>query len=429
MNSSVELSNEAQDLLGEIFLHENKESYWKNRFESLSEKEDMMLRGCFEELEDDKFIKVLWGDNIPIQIKILKAGYSYKIQENKIEIIRLENFTVFENFKLELSRGVNIFVGENGTGKTHLLKILYAVCLISSNPNLGGEVLRKCFNEEATANNLLRDNNSPNLFTSVLPETIESKKTFEIQTIPPDIDELRKFNPTSKKIDFKRHILELPQNVNYSATYIPVKDMLTHSKGLLAMASKYRDFPFDKTLTDIIVKASQWKLKQVPKLAKSIIPLLEEMIDGQVIFENEEFYVQKRDGRKVNFAVEAEGLKKIGLLWQLLMTESITENSIILWDEPEANLNPKFLPKLAECLLELSRQNVQIFISTHNYILAKYFNVRAKSTDKILFHSLYFQDGSVTAESNKVFSELKNNAIISTFNELLDEVYDLNIGD
>ena len=39
---------------------------------------------------------------------------------------------------------------------------------------------------------------------------------------------------------------------------------------------------------------------------------------------------------------------------------------------------------------------------------------------------MYFQDSSVTAESNKVFSSLKNNTIVSTFNELLDEVYDLN---
>ena len=240
------------------FLNENEESYCKNRFEGLSETEDMILRGCFEELENNKFIKVLWGDNIPIHIQILKAGYSYETKKNKIEIIRLENFTVFENFKLELSRGINIFVGENVTGKTHLLKILYAVCLVSSNPRLGGEVLRKCFNEETTTNNLLRDKKCPNLFISVLPENIESKKTFEIQT-------------------------------------------------------------------------------------------------------------------KVNVTVEAEGLKKIGLLWQRLMIESITENSILLWDEPEANLNPRFLPKLVGCLLELSRRNVQIFISTHNYIFAKYF--------------------------------------------------------
>ncbi|WP_337506674.1 hypothetical protein [Megasphaera sp.] len=44
--------------------------------------------------------------------------------------------------------------------------------------------------------------------------------------------------------------------------------------------------------------------------------------------------------------MEAEGFKKIGILWQLLMNETITENTILLWDEPEANLNPEFLCRL-----------------------------------------------------------------------------------
>ena len=60
--------------------------------------------------------------------------------------------------------------------------------------------------------------------------------------------------------------------------------MLTHSAGFLAMANKYRDFPFDKTLTDIVIKASQWKVKQPPKLALAILPILEEMMDGVVVF-------------------------------------------------------------------------------------------------------------------------------------------------
>lgn len=72
------------------------------------------------------------------------------------------------------------------------------------------------------------------------------------------------------------------------------------------------------------------------------------------------------------FEPEAEGLKKIGLLWQLLMTDNLTQDSILIWDEPEANLNPKFLPKVVECLLELSRHGVQIFLSTHNDISAAF---------------------------------------------------------
>ena len=68
-------------------------------------------------------------------------------------------------------------------------------------------------------------------------------------------------------------------------------------------------------------------------------------------------------------------------------------------------------------------------MSTHNYIFAKYFNVRAKDSDSLMFHALYLENGNVQVESNKIFSSLKNNAIMQTFDQLLEEVYDLDMGD
>ena len=46
--------------------------------------------------------------------------------------IKLENFTVFKNIEIHFSKGVNIFIGENGTGKTHILKLLYSACQAAS---------------------------------------------------------------------------------------------------------------------------------------------------------------------------------------------------------------------------------------------------------------------------------------------------------
>ena len=40
--------------------------------------------------------------------------------------VRLERFTAFEELDLELSPGINVLVGANGTGKTHLMKVCYA---------------------------------------------------------------------------------------------------------------------------------------------------------------------------------------------------------------------------------------------------------------------------------------------------------------
>ncbi|RKZ25413.1 AAA family ATPase, partial [bacterium] len=52
-----------------------------------------------------------------------------------IKSVKLKNFTVFDELKLNFSDGINIFIGGNGTGKTHLLKVLYSACE-STNPNV-----------------------------------------------------------------------------------------------------------------------------------------------------------------------------------------------------------------------------------------------------------------------------------------------------
>ena len=44
--------------------------------------------------------------------------------------IYLERFTAFERLELELNAGINVFLGSNGTGKTHLLKVAYAACAL-----------------------------------------------------------------------------------------------------------------------------------------------------------------------------------------------------------------------------------------------------------------------------------------------------------
>ena len=46
-----------------------------------------------------------------------------------------------------------------------------------------------------------------------------------------------------------------------------------------------------------------------------------------------------------------------------------------------------------------------------------------------MFHALYLENGDVQVESNKIFSSLKNNAIMQTFDQLLEEVYNLDMGD
>src|ERR1043165_3481125 len=41
--------------------------------------------------------------------------------------LRIADFSAFKSADLELVSGLNIFLGANGTGKTHLLKLIYSL--------------------------------------------------------------------------------------------------------------------------------------------------------------------------------------------------------------------------------------------------------------------------------------------------------------
>ena len=43
--------------------------------------------------------------------------------------LKIENFTAFDSLELDFGEGIHAFIGANGTGKTHLLKIMYSLRL------------------------------------------------------------------------------------------------------------------------------------------------------------------------------------------------------------------------------------------------------------------------------------------------------------
>ena len=105
----------------------------------------------------------------------------------------------------------------------------------------------------------------------------------------------------------------------------------------------------------------------------------------------------------------------------------------MLWDETEANLNPELYPILAEVLLKLQENGVQIFLATHSYNFAKYLEIRRKDSKSVMFHNLYLgasDKESTSDDRNYVDSsssihmeELLNNPITKADEMLLDEVY------
>ena len=345
--------------------------------------------------------------------------------------IKVENLTVFEEMEMEIDANVNVIIGENGTGKTQLLKFIY---MVLSSLKIDSDN-RNTYEKDITISSsriflgyesgLIR-NESLETFFSIFHANKNNSNYHVSYRNGIYGNGLNEFLSTDllDNADSKEYEKEMQMRLE-TVVFILAKDMLTHSKGLPAMKEKYgKNMPFDKIHIDTVTKALQWNLAEAPEFARKMVQKLEKIMDGVVIVEDEEFFILKNDGTSIPFHGEAEGIKKFGLLWQLLMNDNIKEGTILLWDEPEANINPKLIPVLADIILELGRNGVQIFLATHDYFLPKYIEVLAKEADKIAFHSLYKTDNGVKCEMDTKFSLLDENAIITEMVDLYEEEID-----
>ncbi|MDR3011824.1 MAG: AAA family ATPase [Chitinispirillales bacterium] len=356
--------------------------------------------------------------------------------------ISLENFTVFEKMDIALCDGINVFIGENGTGKTHLLKVLYAFCEceIRETPSFSqmGPSSSHGFCPGSPSLNQMTNFTDAHLRgntgfltkitgcfqTTKLEDLVRNyfNKDFErISTairITIDLCEYDfsiKSPPSPKMTSWIVSWNHIAKNV-IPTVFIPAKEMLTHSG--LENDFTQRNLPFDDTLIDILFKAGVSTLKNLPDDMLAILEKIAQIIGGKVLYENKRYYVQKPNGVKIDFAVEAEGFKKLGLIYRLIETGNIKKGSVLIWDEPESNINPKNIPFIVDILLELQKSGIQVFIATHDYFLAKYINVKKTKSDAVLFHALYKSNDVIHHECDEDFTMLENNSILTQSVEL-----------
>ena len=322
-----------------------------------------------------------------------------------VQKIALKNFMVFDNLEINFNNGVknndiNIIIGENGTGKTTLLKCIYAAC---------------------ESSNLSTHQNKAKRFQDYFSSSSKSLKE-----INQKLDDFGLIQVFSRGIEFHYRawddgIMNLNPwlELGIKSVFIPAAEMLSHSKGLVSMANKYNNIPFDHTQIDILINAQLWETKDVNKNKKEILQTIESEIGGKVIYEEDMFYVVKNNGLKVEFSLEARGYCKLGLLWKLISNGLLEENTVLLWDEPENSLNPELIPMLVDILFKLSRQGVQIFLATHDYNLMKYFSMKKKDTDSIGFFSLYKTGNGVFCDCEDDYTLLEHNAIVEANTQLV----------
>jgi ABC-type ATPase involved in cell division len=338
-----------------------------------------------------------------------------------LESIRFIKFTAFDELKVNFSPGINIFIGENGTGKTHILKAAYSSCAIVKSKGDFAEKINNVFYPSGKKIGRLIKRAS-----GIVNGSIEATRNIEKKNV-------------AIKLSFSSHSTKPDQTMISGATkiwmdnpiesaYIPVKDMMANAPGFSSLY-EVREIHFEEIYVDIIRKAYLPVLKgTTDKERRRILEILQVAMDGKVVIKNEEFFLTNKRG-KLEFTLLAEGYRKLGLLYILLQNGTLLNGSTLFWDEPETNLNPKLMQSIVGILLEMQRFGVQIFLATHDYVLLKEFDLQLKNSDQILFHSLFRNSrDEVELTSTEKYLQINPNAIDDTFGGFIDREIEKSMG-
>jgi len=292
------------------------------------------------------------------------------IKDLYISSVDINNFMSLKNGEIKFSKGINLFIGENGSGKSQLLKLLYSV--IDSNNNIKANQESDYENKRTFAKNLVEIFQTKQLGNLVNKDEKKSTVTINLDAYKLSFSFQSRSTKEVSLANSEKYF------INKKTIFIPAKEVLSFFDGFrILYETKY--LSFDKTYYNLC-KALEEPPSKVTSLG-DIIDKLEFILDGKIKIINGSFYLIKND-REYEISLVAEGLRKIGMLSYLLSNETLDNQSILFWDEPEANMHPKLIDDIVSFLVMLTNKGMQIFISTHSPYIIESFNNHLKK-DKI----------------------------------------------
>lgn len=322
----------------------------------------------------------------------------------------IRNMTVFSRADLDYARHLNVFVGENGSGKTHLLKIAYTLLAVGAEEGLKltpgptpksvlqiriADKLVKVFRPEQLGNLVHRKQEGP--------EQTECEVELEF-----DDRRLNVGFGFGSKSESDVNIETMPSHwSSETPVYLPTRELLTIYPNFVSIyEGRYLEFEETWRDTCVLLGAPLEKGAKEAQIRQLLRPL-EIAMDGTIELDrNGRFYLKEKHGR-LEMPLVAEGLRKLGMLARLIANGTLSNKGYLFWDEPDANLNPKLIKQVAESIIALVRAGIQVFIATHSLFLLRELDILLSSPGSRKLHSRFFGmhrvgDGTRIKQGNSV---------------------------
>ena len=209
---------------------------------------------------------------------------------------------------------------------------------------------------------------------------------------------------------------------------LPLESIYISTNDIIISTPRFPDF--DKTretkckkiYIDIIRKLALSTFKvRIDKQRKQILKILQDAISGKIVVRDKELLLCNSYG-EIEFSLLSDGLLKLCLLFILIQNGMLRNGVVLILDDLEANLDPYMIKTTVEIILNLQRIGVQIFISTHNYIVLKEFDLQSHIEDSIIYNSLYRdkENNIIKISSTSNYLDINPNAIDDAFGYIID---------
>jgi hypothetical protein len=206
---------------------------------------------------------------------------------------------------------------------------------------------------------------------------------------------------------------ELPDQV---PVYLPTRELLSIYPGFVSLYETTH-LQFDETWRDtcLLLGAPLIRGSREKRIQELLEPLEEAMGGAISLTDSGGFYLEA-SGVDIEMHLVAEGLRKLAMIARLIATGALLGKGYLFWDEPEANLNPRVVRRIARTILHLCQNGIQVFIASHSLFLLRELDILLKHPEfegiRSRFFGLQNSGGGVMAEQGDSIDEIGEIAVL-----------------
>jgi len=212
--------------------------------------------------------------------------------------------------------------------------------------------------------------------------------------------------------------------------FLQMYDLIRSASTLLDMENRDRKAPFGRTapnialhVKDLISKLESAQYYQILQTyifnsdLQNLLGSISKITNGAGFsFEKEhrDFYFNKDGSTYYKSINTATGLKAFGMIQLLIQSNAINERALLIIDEPEIHLHPKWQIEYAKLIVELVKNNIPVLLTSHSPEIIqalRFFSEQHNIRDKTAFY-LTETEGvmsniiDVSEDINKIFVKL-----------------------